>query len=266
MVGLVRNGEVGQALVGYTIGLQLPLVAYRFGQHVAVYVFIWRTRREARKDERRGYGIRVAVDEDDSEEYPKNDEEEEEEQEKPSVRAIVTAIFIMALVTQITSIFFFNDPNFQLIALSLLFSPFGVLARWRLSKLNKWRPTFPIGTLTCNLLACALSGSLGTLLTGSRGDTQRIVLVSLIAGFGGTLSSLATFIVEILAGVDPILMRFDGMLYAIVSIGAAFVFGLIFTASVEWADQVGSSQEENKDVNELDDDGQSGNHTSFLFY
>ena len=269
MVALARDGEVGQALVGYTIGLQLPLVAYRFGQHVAVYVFIWRTRREARKDERRGYGIRVAIDEDESEQYPKNDgevdEDEDEEQEKPSVRAIVTAIFIMALVTQITSIFFFNDPNNQQIALSLLFSPFGVLARWRLSKLNKWRPTFPIGTLTCNLLACALSGSLGTLLAGSPRPAERIVLVSFIAGFGGTLSSLATFIVEILAGVDPILLRFDGVFYAIVSIGAAFVFGLIFTASVEWADQVGSARAGNV---ELDDDGMAGdtNHTSFLFY
>jgi len=242
MVSLIRKGQVGEAVVGYMIGLQLPIIAYRFGQHVAVYVFIWRTRRETRKDERRGYGIRVAIDEE-SERYHSEGEsdEEKEEEEKPSVRAIFTAIFIMALVTQCTSISFFNNPNDQQIALSLLFSPLGVLARWRLSKLNSWRPTFPIGTFTANLLACALSGSLGTLLAGNPGPEESIVLVSFIAGFGGTLSSLATFVVEILAGIDPILMRFDGMIYAAMSIGCAFVLGLVFTASVEWADQTATN-------------------------
>ena len=63
MVSLLRNGQIGEAFVGYMLGLQLPIIAYRFGQHVAVYVFIWRTRRETRKDERRGYGIRISMDE-----------------------------------------------------------------------------------------------------------------------------------------------------------------------------------------------------------
>ena len=279
MVTLVRNGRIGDALVGYTIGLQLPLVAYRFGQHVAVYAFLWRIRRESRTEERRGYGIRVALDDDDDDaaaaasERLDEDNEEEEEQEKPSVRAIITALFIMALVTQCTSMFFFNDPNYHQIALSLLFSPLGVLARWRLSKLNAWRPTFPIGTLTCNLLACALSGSLGTLLAGEPGPAERIVLVSCIAGFGGTLSSLATFIVEILAGVDPILLRCDGIFYAIFSIAAAFVIGLVFTAPVQWADRVGAAPADGmEDPVLLDDDGMSpgsGNNTThamFLFF
>ena len=49
---------------------------------------------------------------------------------------------------------------------------------------------------------------------------------------------------EILAGIDPILMRFDGMIYAVVSIGCAFVLGLVFTASVEWADQTETDVED----------------------
>jgi len=247
MVSLLRNGQIGEAFVGYMLGLQLPIIAYRFGQHVAVYVFIWRTRRETRKDERRGYGIRISMDEESERiagEGVESDEDKEDEEEKPSVRAIFTAIFLMALVTQCTSISFFNDPDDQLIALSLLFSPFGVLARWRLSKLNSWRPTFPIGTFIANIAACALSGSLGTLLAGNPGPEERIVLVSFIAGFGGTLSSLATFVVEILAGVDPILFRFDGMIYAVVSIGCALVVGFVFSASVEWADQTVSDSED----------------------
>jgi fluoride ion exporter CrcB/FEX len=247
MVSLLRNGHIGEAFVGYMLGLQLPIIAYRFGQHVAVYIFVWRTRRETRIDERRGgYGIRVAIDEESDRDAPEGLEGEESEDEKkdknemPSLRAVITAIFIMALVTQCTSISFFKDPTYQQIALSLLFSPLGVFARWRLAKLNNWRPTFPVGTFSCNILACALSGSLGRLLAGNPGPRERIVLVSIVAGFGGTLSSVAAFIVEVLAGVDPILFRFDGFVYAAASIGCAVVVGFVFSASEEWADQTES--------------------------
>ena len=246
MVSLLRKGQFTQALVGYMIGLQLPIVAYRFGQHVAVYIFIWRTRQETHRDQRRGgYGIRLANHDDDDDdddieqrkgdgEDDDSDEDDEEkkrkaaENEMPSLRAVITAIFIMAIVTQCTSIFFYNSPKDQQIAMSLLFSPLGVLARWRLTKLNRWKPTFPLGTFTCNILACALSGSLG--------EKDQVVLVSIVNGFGGTLSSLASFVVEILAGIDPILFRFDGVIYAAASIGCAIVVGFIFSASVEWAD------------------------------
>jgi len=252
MIGLMRTGQIGQAFVGYMIGIQLPIIAYRFGQHVAVYIFVWRCRRETRRDERRGYGIRLAMNEEserdsEREDVPDNDVEnntnaagimkDTEPRDTPSVRAIATALFILAIVTQATSISFFQDTENQQLALSLLFSPLGVLARWRLSKLNSRRPTFPIGTFTANVLACSLSGSLGTLLAGNPGPRERIVLVSVIAGFGGTLSSLAAFIVEILAGVDPILFRFDGIIYAVLSVFWAGVAGFVFSASVDWADE-----------------------------
>ena len=266
MVSLLKDGRIGDAVVGYMLGLQLPIIAYRFGQHMAVYYFIWKCRREKRRDERRGgYGIRVAMDEEDSERneetmnnlrriaYDDDDgaenavaspprenggcTRETSGREKPSGRAILTAVFIMAIVAQGTSISFFSDSKDQQVALSLLFSPLGVLARWRLSKLNLWRPTFPIGTFTANILACALSGWLGDVLAGNPGDEERIVLVSIVAGFGGTLSSLAIFIVEVLAGIDPVLLRFDGMVYAVLSLFWAMVVGFIFSSSVEWMDR-----------------------------
>ena len=261
MISLMRNGNIGGAFVGYMLGLQLPIIAYRFGQHVAVYIFVWRTRRETRIDERRGYGIRVSIDEE-SERYVReqgsdgdDSDDEKKETELPSIRAVVTAIFITALVTQCTSISFFTEPKQQQIALSLLFSPLGVLARWRLTKLNRWRPTFPLGTFTCNILACALSGSLGSLLEGNPGPRESIVLVSIVSGFGGTLSSVAAFIVEVLAGVDPILFRFDGVVYAVASIGCAMIVGFIFSASAEWADQTESSSLVVPTVDVASDDG-----------
>ena len=245
MVNLLRGGSVGTAFVGYMLGLQLPIVAYRFGQHVALYIFIWRCRRETKRDERRGYGIRVATNEESDRDHSEDDPETAEvpksriKEALPSVRAIATAVFIMALVTQVTSLSFFSDPANEQLALSLLFSPLGVWARWRLSKYNDWRPGFPIGTFTSNILACALSGGFGSLLAGNPGDQERIVLQSFINGFGGTLSSLATFIVEILAGTDPILLRFDGIWYAVLSLFWAMVTGFIFSASVDWADETG---------------------------
>jgi fluoride ion exporter CrcB/FEX len=242
MVTFLEQGEIGKAVVGYMLGLQLPIIAYRFGQHIAVYIFVWRCRFETKRDERRGYGIRVAAN-DQSESAPDDSETEtapplrHTEDQMPSLRAIITAVFIMALVTQCTSLSFFDDPKNQELALSLLFSPLGVLARWRLSRLNAWRPTFPLGTFTSNMLACALSGGLGNLLAGEPGPLESIVLVSFINGFGGTMSSLASFVVEILAGVDPILMRFDGMIYAFLSIFWAMVIGLLFSTSADWADE-----------------------------
>ena len=255
MLHLLREGHIGEAFVGYLLGLQLPIVAYRFGQQSAVYYFVWRCRREARREERKGgYGIRIKMDDDDDDNSDNpldisvaddcfDDEvksstslDEAMDIEVPSVRAICTALYLLALVTQCTSLKFFSDPQDQQIALSLLFSPVGSLVRWRLSKYNNWRPGFPIGTFICNIVACALSGSLGALLAGNPGPKERILLQSVVAGFGGTLSSLAAFIVEVLAGMDPLLFRFDGVIYATCSIMWALIVGFVFSASEEWAD------------------------------
>jgi len=50
MFSLLRVGHIGEAIVGYMLGLQLCIVAYRFRQHVAVYVFVWGRRREVKSD------------------------------------------------------------------------------------------------------------------------------------------------------------------------------------------------------------------------
>ena len=84
MVNLLRNGQVSDAVVGYVIGIQLPIVSYRFGQHMAVYLFIWRSRRETRKDERRGgYGIRLPQQADDEDENDNEDENDEHDATRP---------------------------------------------------------------------------------------------------------------------------------------------------------------------------------------
>mmetsp|Transcript_14357 Transcript_14357/g.33425 ORF Transcript_14357/g.33425 Transcript_14357/m.33425 type:complete len:841 (-) Transcript_14357:171-2693(-) len=262
MVNLFRTGQIGKGFVGVILGIQLPLVAYRFGQHVSIYIFVWRCRREKRQDERRGYGIQLHTSDEpifnddfiqsqDSidESLPNSLQKikrtkgrrtvHDQESDVPSIRAIFTALFITCLVAQLTSLTFFKEPDDRLLALSLLFSPLGVLARWRMMKFNSWRPSFPLGTFACNVTACALSGTLGTLLAGNPDPRERIALVSIIAGFGGTLSSVARFIVEILSLMDPILFRLDGFYYAVISVSTGLLFSFLFSASVDWADSVG---------------------------
>jgi fluoride ion exporter CrcB/FEX len=269
MVNLFRDGKIGEAFVGLMLGIQLPLVSYRCGQYVSVYIFVWRCRREKRQDERRGYGIQLQTSDEeiqasnfirspDSLQGPSVDSADDshvsitqkmsrtkglrtvhdEESEVPSIRAIFTALFITCLVAQLTSLTFFKKPEDRLLALSLLFSPLGVLVRWRMMKFNSWRPGFPLGTFACNVTACALSGTLGTLIAGKPGPRERIALVSIIAGFGGTLSSVARFIVEILSLIDPILFRLDGIYYAFASVGTGLLLSFLFAASVDWADSV----------------------------
>lgn len=247
MVSLIRAGNVQEALVGYLLGLQLPIVSYRFGQHVAVYIFAWRCRQEVRRDERRGYGIRLSQNEhslDLGEEGSEGDPTPpaKPKLELPSVRSVATAFFILSMVAQVVSLGFYKDPESQLIALSLLFSPFGVMARWRLSRYNGIRPGFPLGTFSCNLLACALHGSLGSLLAGNPGPRERIVLVAFISGFGGTLSSVGMFIVEVLQGIDPLLLRLNGVYYASSTIFWGMVIGLVTMSGVDWADRVAGHQ------------------------
>ena len=203
MVNLVKSGKWGEAIGGYAIGLQLGVVAYLFGQHVAVYIFVWRCRREVKRAERRGYAFRLRADSNDS-----ADEEEVEANASvpvrgrtgrigqryiPSVRSLATMFFFTMFIGLLLGAILL--PQRQEFAISLLFTPFGTFTRWKLAnKYNKRLPGFPLGTFTVNLLSCALSGSLGSFLA-SAGPEESIVLSSMIAGFAGSLSTFAMFII-----------------------------------------------------------------------
>ncbi len=246
MVNLVKNGKWGEAMGGYAIGLQLGIVAYLFGQHVAVYIFVWRCRRETKRAERRGYAFRLRAGSDDS-----TDEEEVEANDStpasgrtrrigkryiPSVRSLATMFFFTMFIGLLLAVFLL--PKRQEFAISLLFTPFGTFTRWKLAKkYNKKLPGFPLGTFTVNLLSCALSGSLGSFLA-SAGPEESIVLGSMIAGFAGSLSTFAMFIIEIISLIDPIIFKFDGFIYAMVTILWGLIIGLTSSQAKNWADDI----------------------------
>ena len=174
VIRLLRAGSIGEAIVGYALSIQLGIVSYRFGQHIAVYIFVWRCRRETKRDERRGgYGLRLRrLDTTDDEHTESADGIiVDQQQQRPtcwrfiSVRTIAT-LMLAAMVTSLSLAIYFV-PNHQQYLLSLLFTPFGCLARWRLmDKYNKKVPGFPLGTFCCNVGGCALSGSLASFLAG----------------------------------------------------------------------------------------------------
>ena len=265
MVTFLRNGKLPEAFWGYLIGLELPILAYRTGQHAAVYIFLAKCRRETiqeTKHNARTYGLRI-LDKDEEEEentlQPKQDDftrtsrnkinkEEDElrilneiatERTQPSVRALLTAISMLVLVCILTSFKIFIEPSQRNFALSLLFTPVGGLTRWKISTAwNHILPSFPLGTFCCNMLGCLLSSSY------FEGDGSGVV-ASIVDGFSGALSTLAAFVVEVLQRIDPLIFQWDGITYAYVTIIWAILIGLITVQSNEWADTVIPNQPSN---------------------
>ena len=159
--------------------------AWTVGQQLAIYIFIFRHRRELRRKEKRGHGFRTRITTDDT--VNSNSEEINVKTQPPrsnapslpSIRVVVTLVFAVIIILLCCSIFIF--PQYQQFAISLLFTPFGCLGRYSLQqKYNKRLPGFPLGTFTCNLLSVALSGSIGSFLAGNPGPEERIVLTSMI--------------------------------------------------------------------------------------
>lgn len=168
VVRLLRAGLYGEALMGYSISIQLGIVSYRFGQHLAVYIFVWRCRRETKREEQGGYGLRlrnIDTEEDISNAALHPITQESTRRRYISVRSCATFVFVAMFVSLILSIIFF--PVHRQYLISLLFTPFGCLARWKLmTKYNKSLPGFPLGTFACNIGGCALSGSLASFIAG----------------------------------------------------------------------------------------------------
>ncbi len=87
-----------------------------------------------------------------------------------------------------------------------LMAPFGTILRWKLSFLNgrlfqnseRWK-YIPLGTLFCNISACIVSGICAALVAGLANDAKmaRLLLNGVKIGFAGNLSTVSTFVKEI---------------------------------------------------------------------
>mmetsp|Transcript_7347 Transcript_7347/g.15891 ORF Transcript_7347/g.15891 Transcript_7347/m.15891 type:complete len:153 (-) Transcript_7347:51-509(-) len=148
----------------------------------------------------------------------------------------------MALISEITSLLIFTSEKERRFAISLLFTPFGIIASWKLSRLNRKHQDFPVGTYVANMLAIALNGSLGaflsntTVATSTAATSPKIVLQSIVDGFGGSLSTLTRFLIEVLNGIDPIIGRTAGLQYLGATLVSGLIIGFVTKQATDWAD------------------------------
>lgn len=96
-----------------------------------------------------------------------------------------------------------KNPFWRKVCVSMLFGPFGALLRWQLGKLNsvlkgqfEW---FPLGTWTANMVACAVSFVTHGIVvsSGFLSTTESLLATGIKSGFGGSLSTVSTWVVEV---------------------------------------------------------------------
>ena len=113
-------------------------------------------------------------------------------------------VFPVLLVVVLFSLFVVSDAVwnilfYRILWVSTLFTPFGAIARWRLSLLNPYRKTFPLGTLianVCGSLVAILAVAIDTRYLKSEMISAQL-LAALKIGFAGSLSTVSTFVKEV---------------------------------------------------------------------
>jgi fluoride ion exporter CrcB/FEX len=152
--------------------------------------------------------------------------------------AIFTTVAIALLSACIAA--YVEDSNWsrRTIYLSCAIGPVGALLRWQLAELlNSKTPRFPAGTFLANTIASTTDASLaGAVLALSRGDHRRAVAQAGIAGFGGALSTVSTWVTELsaLRGGDGASTAW-AYVYGSASLAAAQIIGIALFGGTAWA-------------------------------
>uniref|UniRef100_A0A6U2FYI1 Fluoride ion transporter CrcB n=1 Tax=Chlamydomonas euryale TaxID=1486919 RepID=A0A6U2FYI1_9CHLO len=120
---------------------------------------------------------------------------------------------------------------------SVLFAPMGCLLRWQLSGLNGRTGWFPLGTFFANMLACCVDYGLEVvMLRVPLTPLQRAVVLGVVTGTDGCLSTVSTWVVELQTlSLRPALMT-RAYVYGASSIVCGVVFGLLIYGVPYWTD------------------------------
>lgn len=167
--------------------------------------------------------------------------EEANEEAEPLVLQIVIVTIILAvwLAAIVVGVVLDTDNEVRRIFwMSALSAPIGALGRWRMARLNRRIPEFPLGTFLANTLATTFDVFLGAALVlrnpsfgslaNKRGD-WRLPVQSLITGLGGSLSTVSTWVTELRR-----LKGFHRYRYAVCSIAVAQGVGLLIYGPFVW--------------------------------
>ena len=115
-----------------------------------------------------------------------------------------TLLFILFLVGD----YAFGNKFHRYLWVTSMMAPLGTILRWQLSFYNgklfqqskTWK-YLPAGTLLCNMLACIVSASCAAIdskLNENDDETARLILYAIKVGFAGNLSTVSTFVKEII--------------------------------------------------------------------
>lgn len=112
----------------------------------------------------------------------------------------ISALFIILLVGVMSGTAVLPDRSglSRLFLASAMFAPLGAVIRWRLSFLNIHTPRFPVGTYIANMLAMALNFAILIAVEVKESVSNEVLffLTALMAGLGGSLSTVSTWVTE----------------------------------------------------------------------
>lgn len=115
---------------------------------------------------------------------------------------------------------------------STMLAPVGAVLRWKLSPLNRRRPTFPIGTFAANMTAVLLDVAIGAalLIQSDSSTDEKLFLSAVITGLGGSLSTVSTWIAEAYEMTRP-----QKYTYILGSVVCAQLLGILVYGSTFWS-------------------------------
>ncbi|PRW44982.1 Camphor resistance family isoform 1 [Chlorella sorokiniana] len=123
-----------------------------------------------------------------------------------------------------------------------LLGPFGCTLRWWLSRWNYKLPGalawFPAGTFAANMLGTTTDFSLQCVLQrrgSALGYWGTLMIESVITGFNGSLTTVSTFITEVVKFADAIPDNFRAYTYTLLSLGCGFALGIAIYGWSVWA-------------------------------
>eukprot|EP00887_Chlorella_sp_A99_P004152 scaffold23.g4152.t1 len=117
-----------------------------------------------------------------------------------------------------------------------LFGPFGCFLRWRLSQYNykmggAWA-WFPIGTFAANMLGTAIDFALQRVALGY---WTGLLLPAVQTGFCGTLTTVSTFVAEVVKFQEVFPEKLHSYTYTAASLGGGILLGLAVYGWSAWA-------------------------------
>jgi fluoride ion exporter CrcB/FEX len=212
--GTTLGVQIVPALFGYFIGMVSAIASFLYGRRFAKFLYCYR-----HPNQNDDMNIVKDIESHDQISQSADSSSDDDNGNKCSIKALemIDCIFngtYSSIIFTALLLFFFLIGGFamgnkfhQVMGVTCLLSPLGTIIRWRLSSLNgKWFQQsainclkyLPVGTLICNVCACLISVLCAALLLHTDDENRwRLILDGIKLGFAGNLSTVSTFVKEI---------------------------------------------------------------------